>query len=323
MFSRMPAAELRPLSLGEILDVAIKIYWRNAAVLLGLVVLVVAPVQLFVSLIYVSAIPDYDQSLFAEPSPAPADFDTHDLWVAIAAFLIGLVLTFVATTIATAGCFKAVADAYLGERAAWRSSLVFALRRVHSVLWITTLGGILTLIGFVFVIIPGIWLWVSFAVAIPVLLTEGIKGRRALGRSFRLVRHRWWPAFGLLLLGTILASIVSGVVTGLLQTALLTDIADDTITAVGLDAVATTISTTLTTPFTAAFVTVLYFDLRVRREGFDLELLAERLGLPPGDRARTAPLPASPPTPYPQTGVQPPFWPPPPGWQPSDRPTEE
>jgi uncharacterized RDD family membrane protein YckC len=127
----MPAAELRPLSLGEILDVAIKIYWRNAAVLLGLVVLVVAPVQLFVSIIYVSAIPDHDQSLFAEPSPAPADFDAHDLWVGIAAFLIGIVLTFVATTIATAGCFKAVADAYLGERAAWRSSLAFALRRVH------------------------------------------------------------------------------------------------------------------------------------------------------------------------------------------------
>jgi hypothetical protein len=67
----------------------------------------------------------------------------------------------------------------------------------------------------------------------------------------------------------------------------------------------------IATPAAAAFVTVLYIDLRVRKEGFDLLLLARRLGVerPPGQE-----LPAFLPEP-PQTGSRPPFWPPPPGWE--------
>ena len=45
--------------------------------------------------------------------------------------------------------------------------------------------------------------------------------------------------------------------------------------------VAGTLSSLVTTPFVAAFVTVLYFDLRVRKEAFDLQLLAQRIGVDP------------------------------------------
>ena len=313
----MQGAELRPLSIGEVLDVAIKIYWRNAATLLGLVVLVVAPVQLLVSLAYVSAIPDYDQSIFSEPTPTN-ELEARDFWLAAAAFLVGLLLTFVATTVATAACFKAVADAYVGEASHWRTSLAFAVRRLHSILWVTVLGTVLAVLGLALLIVPGVWLWVSFAVAVPVLLTEGVKGRRALGRSRRLVKGRWWPTFGILLLGTILTGIVGGIFTGLLEGVLLTDLGEDTLAFVLLDATATTIATVLTTPFTAAFVTVLYFDLRVRKEGFDLQLLAERIGVAPRPEWERSPLPASPLTPRSFGGEQPPYWPPPPGWKPSD-----
>jgi hypothetical protein len=34
----------------------------------------------------------------------------------------------------------------------------------------------------------------------------------------------------------------------------------------------------ISTPLQAALLTVLYFDLRVRKEGFDLELLAREMG---------------------------------------------
>jgi hypothetical protein len=48
-----------------------------------------------------------------------------------------------------------------------------------------------------------------------------------------------------------------------------------------------------TLPLFAAVTIVLYVDLRVRKEGFDLQLLAERMGLPPGadlpERALAAP----------------------------------
>jgi hypothetical protein len=72
----------------------------------------------------------------------------------------------------------------------------------------------------------------------------------------------------------------------------------------------------IATPAAAAFITVLYIDLRVRKEGFDLLLLARRLGVEraPGE----APPPFLPELPSP--GSQPPFWPPPPGWVPGPAP---
>ena len=313
----MSATGLRELSIGEVLDIAIKIYWRNASTLLRLVVFVVAPAQFLVSLLFVSALPDYDESVFTEPSPSPTtEYTAEDFWIAGTATLLGVVITFLATTLATAACFKAVADAYLGEPSHWRSSVQFALRRVHSVIWVTFLGAFLAVLGLLFLIVPGVWLWVSFAVAVPVLLTEGIKGRRALGRSRRLVKGRWWPTFGIMLLGTVLAGIATVIVSALLEAVRLTDISESSLAVIILDAIGATVATTITTPFTAAFVTVLYFDLRVRKEAFDLQLLAERIGVEPRPEWERAPLPASPLAPAGHGGAQPPYWPPPPGWKP-------
>jgi hypothetical protein len=98
----------------------------------------------------------------------------------------------------------------------------------------------------------------------------------------------------------------------------------------------------IATPAAAAFITVLYIDLRVRKEGFDLLLLARRLGVelapgqeppsfipelppatspppfwPPPPGWEPGPAPMAPPPEPPDT--QPPFWPPPPGWKPDDQ----
>jgi hypothetical protein len=54
----------------------------------------------------------------------------------------------------------------------------------------------------------------------------------------------------------------------------------------------------------------------VRKEAFDLQLLAERIGVAPRPEWKRAPLPASPLAPPRHEGAQPPYWPPPPGWKP-------
>ena len=48
----------------------------------------------------------------------------------------------------------------------------------------------------------------------PVLLVEGLRGRKALGRSFQLVKGRWWRTFGVIVVGFLLAGIVSAIVQG-------------------------------------------------------------------------------------------------------------
>jgi hypothetical protein len=81
--------------------------------------------------------------------------------------------------------------------------------------------------------------------------------------------------------------------------------------------IASSIVAALVHPLRGAITTILYFDLRVRKEAFDLALLAAGLGLPEPDLSA---WPAGSPAPSIRTGgggEAPPFWPPPPGWKPS------
>jgi hypothetical protein len=305
--------ELRPLSIGEILDVAIKIYLRNAWTLFRVVLVVVAPVEIVSALIQASAA---SSGSGIETTGDTTTVSSHDLALYVTAILATTILSLVANTVATGACFKGVSDAYLGERPTWQSSLRFAFARIHSILWITILGSILTVIGAIFCIIPGIYLWIAFAVAVPVLLTEGVKGRHALGRSRELVTDRWWGTFGVVLLGTILAGIVSGAIGALAGLAGGTSDANS-VAGFLVNSVSGTLGSMISTPFTAAFVTVLYFDLRVRKEGFDLQLLAERIGLTAPPEGGYRPAPSAPtPLPRPTGDAAPPYWPPPPGWTP-------
>ena len=305
--------DLRPLGIGEVLDVGIKIVWRNAGTMLRIVVPIVLPVQFLSSLISISA--EDQQFATTDPTTGEVTFNADDAWLFVTAFIAVAVLALLASTLVTAACFKAVGDAYLGERPVAKSSLGYALRHAHSIIWVTILSWILVVIGVVFCILPGIWLYVSFAVAVPVLLTEGVKGRKALGRSKRLIQGRWWASFAIILLGAILTGIVSGVVSGLLEAASLTN-ADSNTVSILTSTVGGTVASALTTPFSAAFVTVLYFDLRVRKEGFDLQLFAERIGLAarPAGEYRPPPETTAPVPEY--SGEEPPYWPPPSGWKP-------
>ena len=90
--------------------------------------------------------------------------------------------------------------------------------------------------------------------------------------------------------------------------------------------VSNTALTAVTTPLFAAIVTVLYFDQRVRKEGFDLQLLAEGMGEQPAFTGAPQPQPQPPqqaqppaqPAPGGTSGWQPPSSSPPPPGSPGD-----
>lgn len=313
----MNAPQLRVLGVGEMLDVALKIYWRNAWTLFRLVVFLVAPISVLTTLLTVSATPAEEDFVFVDEATGEArladDFG-QSIGTVVAGFGLAVVLAFLASTLATAACFKAVVDAYLGAEPSWRTSLSFVARRLHSVLWITFLAGLATLVGLVLCIVPGIYLWVAFGVAIPVLLTEGARGTGVLSRSRELVRGHWWRTFGVLLLGGILTAIVGGAIAALVGAlSFVGDSDGESLTSIVATILGDTVSQTLTVPFTAALVSVLYVDLRVRKEAFDLQVLAQQIGVEP--RPEHAQVVESR-WPQPEPEDEPPFWPPPPGWKP-------
>jgi hypothetical protein len=301
-------AQLRPLGLGEILDAGIKIYRNKFAVMLKAVAIVIVPVQVLSILVRLS-LPD---------STTTAGTTTSDGsgWAGVAALLLILVITIVSSTLAEAACLKAVSDSYLGTDTDWRGSLRFGFQRLGSLLWLTLIHGVLLLLAFAACIVPGVWLYAAWSVAVPALLLEGTRGFKALGRSFNLVRGRWWPTAGTLLLANLLATAVAFGF-GVLALPLVFAAGDNDYVVDLANGIFGGVASVVTIPFVAAVVAVIYFDLRVRKEGFDLQLMAQRIGAPTG-AVNPAPMPW---TAYPAPGAGG-GWspPPPPGWQPPSSP---
>lgn len=308
----MDAAQLRPLSIGEILDVSIKIYRERFVTLVKAVAVVVGPVSLLTALVQVSALPDAETFGTPIDSPVVTTPDFGDLWAFLAGILVVGLLGFVATQVATAASFKVVSGAYLDAAPGWQESLRFALSKLRSLMWLALLTGVLVGLGFLACIVPGVYLYGAWVAAVPVLLLEDRRGRRALGRSRELVSGRWWATVGALLAAIILAAIVQALISALLFAVVFSG-QNEFVQAIA-QALANTAGSVLTTPFTAAVVTVIYFDLRVRKEGFDVELLARRVGVKP---PAVAPTDVGPPPTDAPPGP-PPGWPPPSGWRPPD-----
>jgi hypothetical protein len=275
-------AELRPLNIGEILDVSIKIYRSNFATLVKAVAIVVAPVQVLSALVQASTGDGSTGFTFeATDTPEGAPFDASEFWAALAGSLVVGVLGWVASQLATGASLKAVASAYMGERPDWLASLRFALGRLESLVWLAFLTGLLLFIGLLLCIVPGVYLWGAWAVAIPVLLLEPPRGMGALKRSMTLVQGRWWPTVLAVFLGVLLTGIVQAVLAAILGGAVVVSGGDNDALSLVVGAVTGTVGGVIATPFTAAIATIVYFDLRVRKEGLDLQLMAQQIGEPP------------------------------------------
>ena len=300
-------AQLRPLGIGEILDAGIKVYRSRFATMLKAVAVVIVPVQVLNVLITLS-LPD--TSTTAGTTTTTSDSE----WAGIAALLLILVINIVSSALAEAACLRAVSDTYVGTETGWRESLRFGFRRLGSLAWLTLIHGVIVLLGFAACVVPGVWLYVAWSVAVPVLLIEGPPGFQALRRSFDLVRRRWWPTASVLILAHLLATAVAAGF-GLLSLPLLLVGRDNEFVYDLARAVFGSVATILTIPFVAAVVAVIYFDLRVRKEGFDLQLMAQRIGAPDG-AVVPALMPWTSPAPGAGGGWAPP---PPPSWDP--RPT--
>lgn len=309
---------MRPRRVGELLDASIKLYLGNVRVLMGAVVWVVVPLQVLYGIVLLSVYTNpHDIStgfvhIGAAVTPAEAN-------ARLGAGVIAQLANLIGNSLVLGACVKAVSDAYLGQRAAVGDSLRFGLRRLLPLIVLVIVRGIGEVFGFVLLIIPCIWVYAAWSVAVPALVIERAGPIRSLGRSRRLVKGSWWRTAAVLLLATIISSVVGALIEGLLSAAALSSGNPSVLFVVVITVLAAIVSSVLLQPFLAAVITVLYYDLRIRREGYDLELMAEQLGIAPYKMPEglshdgfSGPIgPES-------VGLPggPPYWPPPPGWQP-------
>lgn len=77
-----------------------------------------------------------------------------------------------------------------------RSSYRYALAHFWPLVWIGILSGIVIVLGFFLLIIPGIIFMVWFAFGQYLFVDKGTRGVDALKVSRALVKGRWWEVFG-------------------------------------------------------------------------------------------------------------------------------
>lgn len=293
---------LRPLGVGELIDAAVRIYKSRAKTLLAAVAIPTAPVLIFTSLVSFSSQPD----LTVDPATGAPNFDGGDLALFSAGFIVSLVASLVAGSIAAAACFRSISGAYVGDDPDWRESLRFAWSRFGSVLGLTLLTTLATLAGMLACLV-GVAVPLAFlSVAVPALLVEGLGVGGAMGRSWNLVKGTFWRVLGIVLLSLLLGVAFQAALSSPLAVLFFVDV--NPVVQQVLTAVVSIVSTVLVTPFSAALTMALYVDLRVRKEGFDLVLWAQRLG-----NAPTEGFPAQPGVPVFPTG----FGPGPTAWPPA------
>jgi hypothetical protein len=263
------APQLRPLSVGEQLDASFKVVRANFGVLATCVLVVALPLNILNTIVLAAT----------RDNPFDLNAATNQVsdGTAVAGQLLSALLSLVLTTLASAACFRAVSSAYLGEQATVRKSLTFAAGRVLPLIWLSILYAVGLVVPFLALFIPGVWLAVAWSIGYPALLAEDVRGSKALGRSYRLVRGRWWPTFGALLVMYLIVLVISGILGLLLGATLVASLSNEAIAAV-LTTIINTVSSLIALPLFAAMLTIIYYDLRVRKEGFDLHGLARGVG---------------------------------------------
>lgn len=232
--------EIRPMSFGEILDMGFRILRDNFVPLMSLSAVMYVPLAVVTSWVV------------ADPTAG----------MALGAFLLTILAFLVASPIVSAAIIFALGEAYLGRPIEFGKSLRSVTPIIVPLLGTTFLAALFIIGGYLLFVIPGIYLQLSYLIAWQVMVLEGIFGRRALSRSRELMRGSLGRGFGVLFIG----GIIVGVTSQILQMALgaipfLGPIASGMAQAAGA-------------AYTSAITVVLYFDIRCRKEAFDLEHLA-------------------------------------------------
>jgi hypothetical protein len=289
-----PRGGLRPLGIGETLDAAIKLYTKNAVKLWALVASVIVPIAVVSIIVRRLALPS-DVFVFQGQLYTTTTSGTNGAG-GLAGLIVIVVLGFLGQLLVTGAVVKLQLDAYLGHAPSLGEAFEFAGRRIFSLIWFAILLTVMLVIGFFLLFIPFFWLIVSSCVAIPALMLEGLGGFGALNRSIELVGGRWFATFFRLLVALLMYGVLLFVV-GLIVVALTKGVSIHNVTAfLIVDQTLRTIGSILLLPFVAAVVNVIYVDLRVRKEGLDIEMLASNLGSPvpatPGLGSAAAPATA-------------------------------
>ncbi|MDN4481022.1 hypothetical protein [Demequina muriae] len=294
---------LRPLSFGDFLTVPFKAMRFNRTVILGapLLFTLVSTILMLVALWMVFTDP---QLGLLNTTPTFSGISSRTIAMIVVSVLMMLLADVFSSSIIAPGVARAVLGERIGIPLAWRQVrrrlgslllLYVASSAAYTVLLLVAFSPLLvslaagdpsgvaialTVVLFLLVMIPaGFVLTLGQGIARSMIVLEGISMVAALKRLTRLIRGRFWWSILILFVTAILINIVSSVLqyAGQFGAILVSLVAPENMVVLmvaffvvyGLSYV---ISLVLVYSYLGSMFALLYIDLRMRHEGFDLDL---------------------------------------------------
>ena len=247
----LPDIVYRPRSITDILDTSFHLFRQHFRPIVTLTAVSYLPLAVF-SLLYAR------YAGFAGDTSA-AQFQ----WSMLVLFPIQLIWFTIMSSLVTVMTSRAYLDEPLEASRIWSITLPRILSAIVAFLIIFVIGGI----GLIFFVIPGIYFYTRFFAAPTVAVLEGAGFSESLTRASVLSRDRKLHIFAVVFFALLLYLIV---LTGIGIVALL-------MSSIWLRSVISFFGTIFTWPIIPIVQTVLYYDLRIRAEGYDVELMSRRL----------------------------------------------
>jgi hypothetical protein len=181
----------------------------------------------------------------------------------------GGIVTAFCNAILQAGVIYSVVREMNGDRATLKDCLTVGWKRWPALLGLSIIMLLGTLIGLVLLVVPGVIIALTWSVAIPVRVMEGLSIWASLRRSAELTKGRRWMILSLGLLISVFYVIVGALVYGLTG-----GLAKPETGVLGLILLSPVIKAA-SSLVGSVMIAVLYQQLREGREGLSVESVAE------------------------------------------------
>jgi hypothetical protein len=258
------APRFEPMTTGVLLDRAFRLYSANFALMLGIAATAYVPFYLIMLVLEASVggnLPNHAGSFTA----LVFQIVFMILWASIAFPIASGATTF------------AISERYLGNDV----TIGEAMRRGLGHFWSLSIAQITATIrvmfGFLLLIVPGILWMLSYALIVPVILIEGQRAIPSLRRSRDLVKGYRGKVFCIVLVVNLLQVILTAGVTMVSGMFFDGQSPSGSVLASALN----NLLSIFLTPLGIIAAILLYYDMRIRKEGFDLEMLSRSIAIAP------------------------------------------
>lgn len=287
--TNLQISDLRPLSMGQLLDRALRLYRRHFLKFVGIIAVFQIPVAI-ISLFVASSV----STALTDPTQlAVQDFGRGAVWSGI----IGII-SIVLTQISTAALTQAVSDNYLQKPIgildsyrkignSWLSLIGALIIFMLQMLWIVPMAMLAVVPGLnilVFLLaIPVFGVLMFFASVViplvaPIVVLERQRASGAIKRAWHLARQRFWWTFGFTLILSLFSMLIVAGPSALISWILESSLAFSPEASLLVNQGTNLLFSLLYLPLHLTAITLLYIDLRVRLEGFDLAVLSASMG---------------------------------------------